>query len=69
MGKRGQGYGSEDHFGRYRADPERPAVLDSRLLEACGKTQASRVTWMYPDGGRAREPRALDFLTDRPDER
>ncbi len=67
MGKLGQGYGSEYHFRGYRGDPQRSTLLDHRLLEGCGKGQASRITWIYPGDKRAREPRGLDFLTDRLD--
>jgi hypothetical protein len=67
MGRKGQGYGSEYHFGQHRKDPERAKLLDRRLLEACHTAQGSRVTSIYPDGKRVREPRGLNFLTDRPD--
>jgi len=43
MGKKGQGYGSEYHFGRYRRDPDRAKLLDRHLLEASGKAPGSRV--------------------------
>jgi hypothetical protein len=35
MGKRGEGYGSEDHFLRYRA--ERPEELIAEILRARGE--------------------------------
>jgi hypothetical protein len=67
MGKRGQGYGSEDHFRRYCGDPELAQTLERAVLDACGSSPGRRLKWVYPAGPTAREPRGLDFLTGRDD--
>jgi hypothetical protein len=65
MGKRGDGYGSEDHFLRYRA--EMPKEFDRLLLEGMGLPDAT-LTWVYPVGAHGeREPQAISFLTGRED--
>jgi len=48
MGKRGAGYGSEDHFLRYRA--ERSRELDRALLAVLDAGPADRVEWIHPTG-------------------
>ena len=58
MGQRGHGYGSEDHFIRYRTD--HPAVLDSYIKAAL--PHHSDITWLYPAQGRAEEPKDLTFV-------
>ena len=66
MGKRGEGYGSEDHFLRYRA--ERSRKLDRALLAAVEAGIEGRVEWIYPTGApQEREPEGLEFLPDRED--
>jgi len=65
MGKRGDGYGSEDHFLRYRS--ERAEQLDRSVLNALAAPNGS-LEWLYPRGTPdEREPEGLDFLTDRND--
>ena len=62
MGKRGQGYGSEDHFLRYRADHR--DEFDRLLLEALGAPEGT-LEWVYPTGSEGeREPQGLEFLRD-----
>ena len=61
MGKRGQGYGSEDHFLRYRA--ERAHELNSGILKALDADTNSSLEWFYPTGAPGeREPEGLSFL-------
>jgi hypothetical protein len=61
MGKRGEGYGSEDHFLRYRA--ERPEELNAAILRALGEENDRRLAWTYPSGvTEKREPEGLEFL-------
>ena len=65
MGKRGDGYGSEDHFLRYRA--ERGAEFDRMLLQALGASDA-KLEWVYPTAAEGeRETQGLDFLRNRED--
>jgi hypothetical protein len=57
MGKRGKGYGSEDHLLRYHS--EQPDALNSALL--AGVKLDKPLDWIYP--GKARnEPKDLDFI-------
>lgn len=66
MGKRGEGYGSEDHFLRYRA--ERSEDLNAALLDALHAGRTGGVEWIYPtSAAEEREPEGLEFLTDRED--
>ena len=66
MGKRGEGYGSEDHFLRYRA--ERSEDLNAALLDALQAGKNGRVEWIYPTSAPDEcEPEGLEFLTDRED--
>jgi hypothetical protein len=66
MGKRGEGYGSEDHFLRYCA--ERSEQLNAAVLSALNAGTNGSVEWVYPTGAPdEREPEGLDFLTDRED--
>lgn len=63
MGKRGEGYGSEDHFLRYRA--ERPEELNAAILTALGGGNDCRLAWIYPRGiPDEPEPEGLDFLSN-----
>jgi hypothetical protein len=65
MGKRGEGYGSEDHFLRYRA--EHAEQLNAAVLEGVAVANG-RIEWMYPRGvDDEREPEGLEFLADRED--
>ncbi len=62
MGKRGDGYGSEYHFLRQRA--EQGNAVDDTLLSALGEPEG-RLEWHYPLGSEGeREPQALSFLRD-----
>ena len=63
MGKKGDGYGSEDHFLTWRRAAA--ADLDASLLTATGLS--GTVEWVYPDLGRPdmEEPKGLDFLPDQ----
>ena len=62
MGKRGEGYGSEDHFLRYRT--ARQEEFDGILLKALGAPQG-RLEWLYPSGaGGEREPQGISFIDD-----
>jgi hypothetical protein len=58
MGQRGHGYGSEDHFIRYRTD--HPGLLDSYLKVAL--PHLTHITWLYPAPGVAEEPKDLTFV-------
>jgi len=59
MGKRGNGYGSEDHFHRYWAQQRQD--LEAAVLSAVG-TRGS-LEWVYPSADpSAREPEGLAFL-------
>jgi len=63
MGKRGRGYGSEDHFLRYRSKSR--DEFDRNLLGAMGALDG-RLEWIYPTGVRAeREPQRVSFLKDK----
>ena len=65
MGKRGDGYGSEDHFLRYRSS--RPEELNAVLLRGLGAADGA-FEWVYPSGAKDEtEPEGLDFLADRDD--
>ena len=64
MGKRGKGYGSEDHFVRYCSEQNRASTLDGLLLQTLGSRPGTSVEWIYPSDGRNREPRGLDFLRE-----
>lgn len=60
MARRGDGFGSEDHFLRYRSNE--PAELDRVLLAALG-TSSARLDWVYPRGlPTEREPIGISFL-------
>ena len=63
MGKKGDGYGSEDHFLTYRKMP--PAHLRDPLLKAT--RLAGGLEWVYPDPEHPQleEPKGLDFLPDQ----
>jgi hypothetical protein len=50
MGKRGKGYGSEDHFIRWRL--ERGAQLDGAILKTLDQRPGARLEWLYPTGAR-----------------
>lgn len=64
MGKRGDGYGSEDHFLRYRA--ERPEELNAAVLGVLDGASDHRIEWVYPSGAIGeREPEGLEFLIDK----
>jgi hypothetical protein len=66
VGKRGEGYGSEDHFLRYRA--ERSGEFDRVLVATLIAGPVDRIEWIYPTGALdEREPEGLEFLTDRED--
>jgi hypothetical protein len=63
MGKRGEGYGSEDHLRKYLASAD--AVLNRAVAESLGTSPAS-ITWLdFPraPSGTEREYRGLEFLT------
>lgn len=66
MGRRGDGYGSEDHLRRYLA--EQPTTLDKRAATVLG-VKAESIEWLdfptTPTGDR--EFRALEFLRDTKD--
>ena len=62
MGKRGDGFGSEDHFLRYRSD--RPVELDRAILAAL-QAPRGRLEWIYPCGVQdEREPTGVSFVED-----
>ena len=63
MGTRGNGYGSEDHFGTYRT--ELKDALDLQLLKAMGLRGA--LVWAYPDPTHPelKEPKGMSFCFDR----
>lgn len=66
MGKRGKGYGSEDHFLRY--SEQRPAILDTAILEKIRAPAGASIDWFYPPrptNKAAREPQGLTFLKDQ----
>jgi hypothetical protein len=66
MGRRGNGYGSEDHFLRWRT--ERAAEFDALVLKAVGSPGRAAIEWVYPTGRQGeREPQGLRFLRDRAD--
>jgi len=60
MGKKGDGYGSEDHFLTYRKAAA--ADLDARLLAATGL--GGTLLWVYPqlDQPEMEEPKGIAFL-------
>ena len=58
MGRRGHGYGSEDHFIRYRTD--HAELLDSYIKAALPHPGA--ITWLYPAQGVEEEPKDLSFV-------
>jgi hypothetical protein len=62
MGKRANGYGSEDHFWTYRT--EREDALDREVLKAVGLRGA--LVWTYPDPTHpeAKEPKGMNFCPD-----
>jgi len=61
MGKRGEGYGSEDHFLRYRS--QRAEQLSAAVLDGLAVPDGG-----YPTGAQdKREPEGLDFPADRED--
>jgi hypothetical protein len=63
MAKRGRGYGSEDHFRRYRS--ERSSELDRYLVRALSGPDAS-LEWIYPTGKAGeREPTGVGFIADK----
>lgn len=65
MGRRGQGYGSEDHFICYRSNyPERLDLYINPLLPVRYK---DGLDWLYPTDETTEEPRDLSFmpLTDQ----
>lgn len=60
MGRKGNGYGSEWHFDRYRR--MLPDVLDEEIKRSIRKPLTS-ITWIYPgESLLAKEPRGLAFL-------
>ncbi len=65
MGKRGQGYGSEDNLLRYRE--HRPDFLDNALRQSL-KAADGVFKWVYPPRhlgtGEYREPEGFDFVQD-----
>jgi hypothetical protein len=63
MGKKGDGYGSEDHFLTYRETPS--GDLDARLLAATGLR--GELSWHYPDlkAPDMKEPKGINFLSDQ----
>ena len=68
MGKRGSGYGSEDHFLRY--NEQRPRVLDEAILREIAAPAATSIDWLYPPRPMqkaTREPQGLTFLKDQKD--
>ncbi len=64
MGKRGEGYGSEDHFLRYRS--ERAEQLNAALLDGLGVSDGD-IEWIYPTGAQdEREPEgSISYRTER----
>ncbi len=62
MGRRGNGYGSEDHFWTYRTESKDP--LDRCLLAATGLRGVP--AWVYPDPARPdiEEPKGMGFCSD-----
>ena len=63
MGKRGDGYGSEDYFLKNRTT--RCEEFDCALLSAMDAADC-KLEWMYPTGARGeREPQGLTFLKDK----
>src|SRR5438270_45235 len=69
MGRRGQGYGSEDHLMSYRQGLA-SALLDQAILSAVSGAPDSKIEWTYPAAkARAalREPQRLSFLKDKYD--
>lgn len=70
MGKRGKGYGSEDHFLRY--SEQQPAVLDAAILEKIRTPAGASIDWFYPPRPMqkaAREPQGLKFLKGQEDQK
>jgi hypothetical protein len=63
MGKMGEHHGSERHLLTYRQ--LQPAALDEAIRQATGLT--GPMQWIYPTTAKAREPKGVNFLTDRPD--
>ncbi len=63
MGKRGEGYGSEDHLATYLR--MMPAALDGAIRQRTGLS--APIEWQYPTTGIAREPKGIDFLAGQPD--
>ena len=66
MGKRGKGYGSEDHLHTYRK--ERPGNLDA-AIRASASLGDVPVQWVHPISGKtgAPEPKGANFLRSRAD--
>ena len=63
MGKRGDGYGSEDYFLKNRTT--RCEEFDCALLSAMDVADC-KLEWMYRTGARGeREPQGLTFLKDK----
>jgi hypothetical protein len=57
-GRRGHGYGSEDHLIRFRTN--HPELLDSYIKAAL--PHPGEITWLYPAQGVAEEPKDLTFV-------
>lgn len=69
MGRRGDGYGSQDHLLFYRTSLK-SALLDDQVLKAIQARAGARIHWRYPVARpteSAREPEGMAFLDDRPD--
>lgn len=72
MGRRGHGYGSEDHFIRYRA--KHPEFIDSYVTAVLPQPDGA-ISWLYPSetttAEATEEPKDLSFvdLTERQDEK
>lgn len=66
MGRRGKGYGSEDHLHRYRK--RRPTDLDA-AIRACTGLGDAPLEWLYPIPGNTvtPEPKGVNFLSGRTD--
>lgn len=63
MGKRGDGYGSEDHLSTYLRLQR--SALDDAIRRAAGLSGA--IEWIYPASGTTKEPKGVSFLVGRPD--
>jgi hypothetical protein len=58
MGRRGHGYGSENHFIRYMTD--HPELPDSYIKAAL--PHPGDISWLYPAQGAPGAPKDLTFV-------